>query len=334
MKKFLLNLAYIFLFVLVALFFYFRVPQSARLLHQRINQSNPNILDDQRLQLSQDYADFLAADLPKDPGQPPTLLHLFIGKQRSLINLRLQQALQEIQTTPVASGHIRIWSMINMGVVAKTSNKIIAFDVADMPLSQAQKPLARIADVFVVSHGDTDHYDTELLKQALANNKQVAFLEGLELSIQSPNMHSLTSGQPIDLDGVKVTAFQTDHRLDRSFIEPSAWLLVEVDGFKLLHTGDGVEFKNKTERQHLNQENDIDIFLVNAQIHPYDIRDIHPHVAVPLHLYKFVHNREELGNSTFNSVMSIYAKYPNDLKGIPIEWLFNGESSEYPLSKN
>jgi hypothetical protein len=75
----------------------------------------------------------------------------------------------------------------------------------------------------------------------------------------------------------------------------------------------------------------VDIFLANRETHPLNIRDVKAKMVVPLHLYKFLHNREELAESTFSYVINSYKEYAGDLKGIDIKLLFPGEGFEYSL---
>lgn len=331
MRKRLVDLVIVLLFGFVGLFFYFRIPKAALLLHQQISKSNPNNLDEERIKLSEDYETFLLSNMPKNPKTTPNLLYYLIGKQRKFLDLRVNQAIEEIKNTQVDERKIRVWSLLNMGVVVKTNNKIIAFDIADIPLSRAHKELANITDIIITSHADGDHYDKSLLKKALNQGKSLVFLDGFGFKLGKKNISNIfeiKSGETINIDGVKVTAYQTDHRGDGNFNEANAWFLVEVNDFKLLHTGDGRDFKNKKERELLNQREDIDIFLVNVMIHPLNIRDIKPKVIVPLHLYKFMHNREHLEQSTFNYAIDMYNQYEKDLRGIEKRLLFCGEGFE------
>ena len=331
MKRILKELLPLLLVVVVASVYYLYTPRSAADLHRRIGSSNPNIFDEERIKLSQDFNEYLAAGLPQDPGKTPTIFNHFLGNQRKLQNLRINQAVAEIEKTAVGPGKVRVWSTTNMGAVVKTSSKIIGFDIADQPLSAVQKEIAELADVLLVTHSDNDHYDPALLKKALDLGKTVILPEGLGFLYEekdSYKIYKLKDGEEINIDGVKITAFQTDHRGDGNFIEPNAWYLVEVGGLKLLHTGDGRDFKDPQKKKGL-ADSGIDIFLSNRQIHPYNIRDINPKVLVPLHLHKYIHGREQLGESTFEWVLDFYRPYEKDLEGIEVKLLFTGESFEH-----
>ena len=310
--------------------YYFYTPKSVKEINQRINRSDPNVMDEERIKLSTDLAEYLAKGLPKNPGKTPTILHLFVGHQRRLVDLRVGEAIEEIKNAKVPEGKIRIWSTVNMGVVAKTENKVIAFDISDIALTYAQKELAGIADIFLVTHSDGDHYNPILLKKALASGKSVVLPEGMGFLFgdEEKNLYHLEYDKKTEVNGVKITAFQTDHRGDNNFMEPNAWYLVEVDGFTLLHTGDGMRFKKEKEKENLGKYN-VDIFLANRKNHSYDVRDVSPKILVPLHLYKYIHNKEELDQSTFTYVLETYNQYEDELKGIDIKLLFIGESFEY-----
>ena len=336
MKKFFTELvkSFLILFILftVTFLYYLYIPSSAKKLDNQINLSDPSQLDQTRLDLSSKLAQYLADGLPKDSDKTPTLLHLFLANQRKLLDLRIKNAIGNIKNSPPQEDQLHITATINMGVIAKTKNHTIAFDIADMPTSVAQKKLTTVADIFLVTHMDSDHYDFLLLKKALDQGKTVIFPAGFNFFYDSKNysnIHKLSNGQTVDINGVKITAYQTDHRMDGDFDNSNAWYLVDVDGFKILHTGDGIEFKDRGLRQKLNQTKDIDVFFVNAKIHPYDIRDIHPKLAIPLHLFKFMHNHQELSQSTFSSVADTYNQHSSDLKNIDIKFLFPGESIDY-----
>ena len=332
MKKHLGSLIFIFLFVLAAVFSYFYLPPAVKLLHQKINQSDPLSSDEARLSLVREYDNFLADGLPE---RNPALYFYWFSNQRKMSDLRIKKAIEEIKDMAVAKNEMRVWSLLNMGAVIKTEKQTIAIDTANLPLSWAHNGLADIVDIFIVSHMDGDHYDPALLKKALGKNKKIFFLKGFIFADDNPNVYKLASGETKEIGGVKITAYQTDHRGDGNFEEPSAWFIVEVDGFKLFHTGDGRDFKNKEEAERVYAMKDFDILLGNCNtgttLHPYNIRDIKPQVLLPLHLFKFMHAGEFYRESTIEAVASVYEKYSQDLQGIEKVYLLPGESFIYGL---
>ena len=330
MKKLFNNLFTTLVFVLTLAGSYFYLPASTKDLNQRINQSSPLVLDENRLALVRDYADFFLKNLPEN--NPPIYFYWYSG-QRKLADLRIKQAISEIKSTQVPAGEMRIWSLLNMGAVIKTNEKIIAIDSANLPFSWAQRELAQLADIFIVSHVDGDHFDALLLKTAADQDKKIVLLEGLSLPrAKQASVINLSSGQSQDIDGVKITAYQTDHRGDGNFDASCAWFVIETDGFKLLHTGDGREFKNKDEKAQVYATSDFDVLLANNQLHPYNLRDLQPKVLVPLHLFKFMSGEDLYLESTIETVLRTHQQYEKDLLGIKKIYLLAGESFSYPLA--
>jgi len=328
-KRNLGSLIFLLLLGLVIVFSYLYLPASAKTLHNKINQSNPLNLNDERWDLVREYDDYLANKLSENN---PQLYFYWFSNQRKISDLRVKKAIEEIKNTEVKTGKIKIWSLLNMGVVIKTDKQTIAIDTANLPFSQAHNELANLVDIFLVSHMDGDHYDPALLKKALGQNKKVVFLEGFIFDSNQPShTFNLLSGETKDINGVKITAYQTDHRGDGNFKEPNAWFVFEVEGFKLLHTGDGRDFKNKDESQKVYNMKDFDILLVNNAIHPYNIRDLKPKVFIPLHLFKFMSGNDLYQESTIEAVSNIYKKYEKDLQGIKKVFLLPGESFTYAL---
>jgi len=324
------SLLYILGFGIILAVLYFFVPSSVAKLNQKINQSDSIKKDTARLSLFKEYADFMGRKLPE---KVPALYFYWYSNQRKMSDVRVKKAIEEIKNTKLEAGEMKIWSLLNMGVVIKTNEKTIAIDTANLPFSQAHNKLANIVDVFLVTHADMDHYDSTLLKKALDNNKKVVFLEGFYGPEGKTKSISLRSSVEENIDGVKITAYQTDHRGDGNFNDPSVWYVIEVGGFKLLHTGDGRDFKNKEESQRVYAMKDIDILLGNSNVgstlHPYNIRDLGPKILIPLHLFKFMHGDDLYQESTIEAVSEAYAKYDKDLQGIEKVFLLPGESFTY-----
>lgn len=326
MKEVYKSFFFILIFGVVIVILYFFVPSSVKNLNQRINQSDPAKSDAARLNLFKEYADFMGRKLPENN---PPLYFYWYSNQRKLSDLRVKEAIEEIENTRLEKNEIKIWSLLNMGTVIKTSGKTIAIDAANLPFSQAHNKLINLVDIFLVTHADGDHYDSTLLKKALDNNKKVILLDGLYGPEGKSKSINLKSGETKDIDGVKITAYQTDHRGDGNFNDPCAWYVVEIGGFKLLHTGDGREFKNKDEYQKVYSMKDFDILLANNQTHPYNIRDLRPKVLIPLHLFKFMSGNDLYRESTIEVVSENYSKYSKEMQGTEGIFLLPGENYLY-----
>lgn len=330
MKELRNSIFIIFLFGGILAILYFYIPSSVKLLNEKVSNSNPLVMDINRKNLHKEYNSFLSHNLPENN---PALYFYWYSNQRKISDLRVKKAITEIKNSKVNNNEIKIWSLINMGVVIKTNTKTIAIDTANLFFSQAYDELTTIADIFIVTHSDSDHYDTTLLKKALSNNKKVVFLEGIyPLGDKTKNI-TLSSGEIKDIDNIKITAFQTDHRGDNNFANPCAWFVIEANGFKLLHTGDGRNFKDKSQQQKVYSMKDLDILLANNQLHPYNIRDLSPKVLIPLHLFKFMSGNDLYQESTIETVMENHSKYAKELQGMEKIYLLPGESYSYTPKK-
>ena len=320
------NLNSLITVLLIGLFItisYIYVPSSVNVLNEKIKQSSPTTFDEQRQDLVKEYGDYLAVGLPKNP---PALYFYWLSNQRKISDLRIKYAIEDIKKTQLVSGQIKIWSLLNMGTVIKTDKQTLAIDAANLPFSQALNNLSQLVDVFMVTHLDRDHYDQELLRKALDQNKQIIFPDGLTFISDKPdNVSKLKSGETKQIDETKITAYQTDHRGDGNFDQPNAWYEIEVEGFKLLHTGDGRDFKNQNESRRVYAARDYDILLGNVALHSYNIRDLKPKIFFPLHLFKFMSGQNAYEKSTFQETAKTYLKYEKDLQDINIIYLLPGE---------
>ncbi len=330
MKEFVKSLVYILIFGVVIAVLYFYTPTSVKELNNKISLSNPTKSDTARLKLVKEYGNFVGHKLPE---KIPALYFYWYSSQRKISDLRVKNAIEDINNTRPNNNEIKIWSLLNMGVVVKTNEKAIAIDTANLPFSQAHNGLIDLVDIFIVTHMDGDHYDPALLKKSMANNKKVVFLEGFYGLEDKSKGISFKNGETKNIDGVTITAYQTDHRGDGNFNDPCAWFIIELNGYKLLHTGDGRDFKNKEEFIKVYAMKDFDILLGNSNsestLHPYNIRDLKPRVLIPLHLYKFMHGSGLYQESTIETVSDAYTKYDKDLQGIEKVFLLPGESYTY-----
>ena len=164
------DLLIITIFLIAAATWHFYTPQSVMNLRQEINSSPTGIY---RPEVSSKLEKLLLFGLPKDYDRTPTYLHLFLGHQRKYLDLVFKKALREIKETKIPDDQIGVWAFANMGAVVKSGDKILAFDIADVPMSKVQKKLASLVDIFLVTHADSDHFDTELLDLALKQQRKI-----------------------------------------------------------------------------------------------------------------------------------------------------------------
>lgn len=327
-SKYIVDISIIAALGLTFLYFQYYTPSSAIKLSQKIDQTVSGSTESSRMALSDEYASYLSKSLPKNPDTIPTLGHYYIGRQRKLLDVRIKQAISEIKSVSVIGSSVRIWSMLNMGAVIKAPNATIAIDTANIPfVSSAHDELAEVADIFLVTHTDSDHFDQQLLHDARSKNKKIVFPKGIYFEKNAgdnQNIFELESGKRTSVGDIFITAFQTDHRGEGDFDNTNCWYLIEVGAMKILHTGDGLAFRNHTESEFLRKMGDIDIMMANIMLDAQNIEAINSKILVPLHLFKYVHGREQLVNSTFEVAANKYGQIKSsDTKKV---FLFAGES--------
>ncbi|TRZ52049.1 MAG: hypothetical protein D4S01_03630 [Dehalococcoidia bacterium] len=304
---------------------YKQMPKTVKEMNIRIGASSPNDLTEERESLLTDFDTFVMPTLRGKPKIKLELLKFIFNKQRKLLDLRTIEAIKEIREAKIETGKIRIWHLYNMGIVVKTENMVVAFDMGRVPFSKTYKELVEVIDVLITSHLHDDHFDSGMLKQMAEQGNALVFSEG---GGKTDKAIEIKSGEMIDIDGVKITAYQTDHRGDDNFYFPCGWFWVEVEGFNLLHTGDGLRFKNEEEAGKVYGRRDLDILLANIMIDPFSIRDLKPRVVIPLHLYELMHGGDFVAESGFDDVMEKYETKSESLKGIERMLLIWGESFE------
>lgn len=192
-------------------------------------------------------------------------------------------------------------------------------------------------DIAVTTHGHLDHHDAKFLTQAVKNGAYTFFPDDCSVAeklkdkgLNQENIIELKSGESKKINpDIKVTAFQTDHRGDNDFRLPVAWFLVEVDGFKLLHTGDGIKFRY-SEDQNMLRQKDIDIIFANIQTHVFDIRDYSPKVVIPLHMNEFMHPNHFIIDNGYLDALENYQPHADIFEEISPLFLLWGESFVYP----
>ena len=212
----------------------------------------------------------------------------FSSRIYSLIKVRLDQALKEISQTSVPKGKVRIWFLYNMGVIAKSEDKTIAFDLAGDYVYSNMADFTKYIDILVISHFHGDHINLSVVKEALKNGVTViipgdkVLFTGNEFirdpkgedavnlikrrnGIDSDNFISIKPQEKTIIKGVEITAYPAKHihnyDEEDSFIDtPVNWYYVNLSGFKIIHTGDGMSFDYQPDFTNKN----IDVFIINS----------------------------------------------------------------------
>lgn len=281
----------------------------------------------------------------------------------SLIKVRLDQALKEISQTEVPNGKIKIWYIYNMGVIAKSEDKTIAFDLAGDYAYPNIADFTKYIDVLVITHFHGDHISPYVFKEALKNGVAVivpgdkVLLKGNEFvrdpkgedavdlikKLNGIDLNNLISIKPLEkttVKGIEITAYPSIHihnpDEEASFIDiPVNWYYVNLSGFTILHMGDGTSFDYQPDFTNKN----IDVFVTHStNLDPMTKDRLiklvpNARTILPMHVLELGHGPgivDKNSDSTMNyqSIMDDYSDgYYKGLEGktrfIPMIW---GES--------
>lgn len=325
-------------------------PKEVFSLNDEVNSIPPEDTSGKRVDLLKQIDDFAGKSVSGNS---------FTSDIYSLVKIRLDQALKEIPNTQVPKGKVKIWYIYNMGVIAKTSDKTIAFDLASTYVYSNMPDFTKYIDVLVITHFHNDHFDIPVVKEALKNGVTV-IIPGDKMTligdqfvrdpngedavslikkrdgINSDNLISLKPEEETVVKGMEITAYPAKHFYNDGqpvgdpniALTPSDWYLVNLSGFTILHTGDAASFDYQPDFTGKN----IDLFI----IHDFDPRTndslvkLVPNakVILPLHEWELQHGPGNIGNMNYKNILDDYSNgYYKTLQGktrfIPMIW---GES--------
>jgi len=225
---------------------------------------------------------------------------------------------------------LKAWYVYNMGVITKTGDTTVCFDLATPIVSPSLLNLAETCDYLFISHGDGDHYKQSVVKRILENNGKVFIYDStgiweemIKINVDEQfynNLYSLENDTETQIDDLKIYTYRTSHRGED---KDNAWFFVNVNGYNILHTGDG----KVDDYRDWEMFEDIDLLLANVIVLPIDLKDIDTRYVIPLHMHEIAHNREFLEEATFTYYMSLLEEY-EDMIDSKVYLLFWGESIE------
>ena len=287
----------------------------------------------------------------------------FSSRIYSLIKVRLDQALKEISQTKVPKGKVKIWYIYNMGVIAKSEDKTIAFDLAGDYVYSNMADFTKYIDILVISHFHGDHINRSVFKEALKNgviviipgdkvlfkgNEFVRDPEGEDAvslikrrnGIDSDNFISIKPQEKTIIKSIEITAYPAKHihnpDEEDSFTDtPVNWYYVNLSGFIILHMGDGTSFDYQPDFTNKN----IDVFITHSTTLDPRTKDsldkLVPNVStiLPMHILELGHGSDIVNKNhdwymSYQSILENYSNgYYKGLQGktrfIPMIW---GES--------
>jgi L-ascorbate metabolism protein UlaG (beta-lactamase superfamily) len=287
----------------------------------------------------------------------------FSSRIYSLIKVRLDQALKEISQTKVPKGKVKIWYIYNMGVIAKSEDKTIAFDLAGDYVYSNMADFTKYIDILVISHFHGDHINRSVFKEALKNGVTViipgdkVLFKGNEFvrdpegeyavnlikrrnGIDSDNFISIKPQEKTIIKGIEITAYPAKHihnpDEEDSFIDtPVNWYYVNLSGFIILHMGDGTSFDYQPDFTNKN----IDVFITHSTTLDPRTNDSliklvpNAKTILPMHVLELGHGPDIVNKNhgwymNYQSILDNYSNgYYKGLQGktrfIPMIW---GES--------
>ncbi len=259
----------------------------------------------------------------------------FSTKIYSLIKTRLDQVLKEIPETQVSKGKVKIWYIYNMGIIAKSSDKTIAFDLAGTYVYPNMSDFTKYIDILFITHFHNDHFDKNVVQEALKNNVTIVIpdekvrLEGDQLikDDKGEDIMDYLSGhgsinfgslfvaikpqEKTTIKGIDIIAYPSNHigpREDNSVVPyPIDWYYVNLSGLKILHMGDGTSFNYQPD--FVNQN--IDVFITH-NMDPMTNDSLvklvpNAKTILPLHILELGH-----GPNIINSHTMDYQNAPDD----------------------
>lgn len=308
-------------------------PKEIFSLNDNINSVAPEGAFEKRVELFKQIDD-LAKRSVKGSG--------FSSNIYSLVKIRLDRALAEIPKTQVAKGKVKVWYIYNMGIIAKTSEVTVAFDLAGTYVYADMPDFAKYIDILMITHFDGDHFDLPVVREALKDGATVIIpgdtmsFRGQEFgrdpngvdavslikkrnSISSDHLISLSPHEPTIVKGVEITAYPAIHIHDPeeegSFVNPPLnCYYVDLSGFKIVHAGDAESVNDRADLANKT----VDLFTFHSTtIDPRtneSLMKLVPNAKTifPLHVLELGHgsvivDKSQLWYMNYQSILDNYA---------------------------
>jgi len=346
-KKILVLGIFILLFLFLVIWYFAPPSEEVRNFSSKIDHYQPEILIKEREDLLLEFDNFAFDHFPiLDDDHPLFVYSYLFSDLHKFYKLRFDKLYAEIKNTQVPDGQIKLWYVYNMGIVAKTKNLTIGFDLAHRWINCDIPKLADQLDILIISHPHEDHYDSSLVERALKRGVSVVLPSGKvkqewrkpirsdpkgkelkEIFGDSENLISMDEDETKVIKQAKITAFAAEHGKGGGEISvPTRWFLVEVNGFTILHTDDAELIDSEAIKKTLQG---IDIFLmdIRAPNRLHDISFLKPKIIIPLHHWEIFHGKPSTANEgDFRKILSfkdeVHQQNPT-AKVIPLIW---GES--------
>jgi L-ascorbate metabolism protein UlaG (beta-lactamase superfamily) len=253
-----------------------------------------------------------------------------------LLKTRIDRAIKEINETSVPPGELKLWYIYNMGIIAKTSNATIGFDLAGTYVYPSLADLGGYVDMLLISHAHGDHFDKNVIMNAEKHGTAIIIPDGkvrvdhsgltpflikdpggvnmldaiTQLGIDTTGWTAIKPNETITMKGVSVTAFSGEHRspsesapVEDIYDTPVDWYYVNLSGFGLLHTGDGFLFDNIPDFSVMR----VDVYFIHytdgLTCEMFYKMVPNASMMIPLHLHELGHGRYIFDYGMFNNAL-------------------------------
>lgn len=304
------------------------MPQDSKDWKEKISSTSPeeySIMSEERKEILEEFDTFV---LNSASESSPSIFKMAFSKQFKL-NWLLQKDIYGEMQKEVEENSLRVWYVYNMGIIAKTDNTVVCFDLSTVIPTPQLIDLAKSCDYLFLSHTDGDHLNALAVREVLRSGGKVLMqnntgivgetLKSLVSESQLENVSILESEKEYLIDDIRIYSVQTTHRGSQE--QGNTWFSVTVNDFNIVHTGDGT-LEDSSE---WSKFGNIDLLLANTIIQPIDLRDSNARYIIPLHMHEIGHNRSFLEENSFVSYFEKLDSFEDTVssKIYPLLW---GES--------
>ena len=304
------------------------MPQDSKDWKEKISSTSPeeySVMNEERKNILEEFDTFV---LDSASEESPNIFKISFSKQFKLNWNILKDVAEEVKED-TEEGRLKIWYVYNMGIVAKTNSTVVCFDLSTVIPSPQLIDLARSCNYLFLSHTDGDHLNALAVREILKNGGIVVMqdnmgivgetLKSLVSKDQFENVLILESEKEYLIGDIKIYSVQTTHRGSQE--QSNTWFSVTVNGFNIVHTGDGT----LNDSSEWSKFGNIDLLLANTIVQPIDLRDSNAGYIIPLHMHELSHEKSFLEENSFASYFEKLENFEDTISSqiYPLMW---GES--------
>ncbi len=201
-------------------------------------------------------------------GQPFDLYHVDPNPVWEAVVPQLQDAIREAAATTVPPDTAMLWQLYNSGMLVKSGNSVLAFDVIAMPRffgwnepRELTEQIADVVDALFITHRHKDHCDLVLIQACLERGKPVFLPESIAATLSpSPYLHPMSHGSRVNAAEAQVTGRLGFHVWREELNDPPL-IYYEVtlpNGYAFIFAGD-LDYTKKFER---TPDKQIDLLII------------------------------------------------------------------------